>query len=133
MAAMSLLACFSLRSNSRLTRSMIGYMYADMFSTLSNFFEVKSMAEKFASAKATYEEIQDANLEQRKKLTLIHQLMQIFLRYTELACIMLAVYKLFHTTTAGTSAECLHSYSVFAVSVPILLSAIRRACDLPPL
>ncbi|CAJ1333044.1 unnamed protein product [Effrenium voratum] len=129
MAAMSLLACFSLRSNSRLTRSMIGYMYADMFSTLSNFFEVKSMAEKFASAKATYEEIQDANLEQRKKLTLIHQLMQIFLRYTELACIMLAVYKLFHTTTAGTSAECLHSYSVFAVSVPILLSAIRRACE----
>ena len=63
--------------------SMIRYLYSDMFSTLSNFFEIKSVAEKLSSAKATYEEIQDANLEQRKKLTLIHQVMQIFLRYTE--------------------------------------------------
>ena len=76
MVAMSLLACFSLRTCSRQTRSMIGYMYSDMFSTLSNFFEVKSMAEKTSAVQATYEEIQDANLEQRKKLTLIHQVMQ---------------------------------------------------------
>jgi len=129
MVAMSLLACFSLRTCSRQTRSMIGYMYSDMFSTLSNFFEVKSMAEKTSAVKATYEEIQDANLEQRKKLTLIHQVMQIFLRYTELACITLALFKLFHSSAAGTSAECLHSYSVYAVSVPILLSAVRRSCE----
>ena len=53
---------------------------------------------------------------------------QIFLRYTELACITLALFKLFHSSAAGTSAECLHSYSVYAVSVPILLSAVRRSC-----
>ena len=54
---------------------------------------------------------------------------QIFLRYTELACITLALFKLFHSSAAGTTAECLHSYSVYAVSVPILLSAVRRSCD----
>ena len=127
MIAISLLAGFSLRSSSRMSRSMIGYLYSYMFSSLSNFFEIKFIAEQFASTTAAYEEIQNASLEQRKKLTLTHQVVSIFLRVTEFAALTQALYRLVHSSS--TDASCLRSYSIQAMSVPILLSAVRRASE----
>ncbi|CAL1154489.1 unnamed protein product [Cladocopium goreaui] len=139
MAAISMLAGFSLRSSSRMSRSMIGYLYSYMllgrlqdlgnmrFSSLSNFFETKFIPEQFAATTSAYEEIQSASLEQRKKLTLIHQVVSIFLRVTEFAALTQALYRLVHSSS--TDASCLHSYSIQAMSIPILLSAVRRASE----
>ncbi|CAK8992659.1 unnamed protein product [Durusdinium trenchii] len=126
MVAISLLAGFSLRHASRMSRSMIGYLYSYMFTSLSNFFETKFIPELFASTTAAYETIQGASLEQRKRLLLIHQVVSIFLRVTEFAALTQALYRIVHSST---DTSCLHSYSIEAMSIPILLSALRRASE----
>eukprot|EP00913_Durusdinium_trenchii_P029030 g27219.t1 len=109
-----------------MSRSMIGYLYSYMFTSLSNFFETKFIPELFASTTAAYETIQGASLEQRKRLLLIHQVVSIFLRVTEFAALTQALYRIVHSST---DTSCLHSYSIEAMSIPILLSALRRASE----
>lgn len=53
-------------------------------------------------------------------------MVSIFLRCTEFAALTQALYRLVHSSTDAT---CVQSYSIQAMSIPVLLSAVRRASE----
>eukprot|EP00931_Biecheleriopsis_adriatica_P088438 TRINITY_DN62764_c0_g1_i1.p1 TRINITY_DN62764_c0_g1~~TRINITY_DN62764_c0_g1_i1.p1 ORF type:complete len:1087 (+),score=174.09 TRINITY_DN62764_c0_g1_i1:60-3320(+) len=128
MFAMSMVAGLALRQRSRSSRSMIGFLYFNMFSTLSRYFEIKSMPEQWASSQAAYEEVQMETLEERKKLNIVEQVMHIFLRYSELAMTTLVLTSLL-TSKGAASMSCAKSYSIQAVAVSMAMNSMRRVCE----
>jgi len=128
MLVTSLVSSLALRMRSRTVRSLVGYTYFHAFSALSRYFEMKALPEEWGAATTAYAETQEVNLEERKKLAVLEEVLLLFLHYVEIACLALIIPVFIEGIKTGPTGTCSDPYAVEAVALPVGLGALRRLC-----